>query len=57
MKEGLVCKGDFIVIPKGSLHYIENVEDDDLVIWYICVPAFTLKVQNSKKIDLAHLYE
>ncbi|MHC1600915.1 MAG: cupin domain-containing protein [Candidatus Nezhaarchaeales archaeon] len=42
-EERLVCKGDFIVIPEGYLHYIENVEDDDLIIWCICVPAFTFE--------------
>ena len=37
----IVHEGDFIVIPRGSAHYIENLRDDDLIIWCICSPAFT----------------
>jgi len=39
----IVGPGDFILIPKGHRHFIENIGDAELVIWCICAPAFTVE--------------
>ncbi|MCP8313049.1 MAG: cupin domain-containing protein [archaeon] len=36
-----VSKGDNILIPPKSWHFIENRGDQSLLIWCICTPAFT----------------
>jgi mannose-6-phosphate isomerase-like protein (cupin superfamily) len=36
-----IKNGDSIIIPKKSWHMVENIGDGDLVIWCICVPAFS----------------
>lgn len=36
-----VSKGDNILIPPKSWHFIENKGNKNLLIWCICTPAFT----------------
>jgi mannose-6-phosphate isomerase-like protein (cupin superfamily) len=36
-----VSKGDNILIPPRSWHSIENKDNQSLLIWCICTPAFT----------------
>ena len=43
--EGLAPKpvgpGDMVVIPPGSMQWIENTDSSDLIFYCICTPRFT----------------